>query len=89
MTLKELRRIFDKNTPIYLTALAYYKETKKYYSFMTIYGEEDDVDFSDEAAFSDDKYFMDCDVRHVYIDYRKHCVRIDIITWIEGSEEES
>ena len=91
MTLKELRKVFDRNIRINLTVLGYYKETKKYYSFMTIYDYDDNVNFSNEDAFSDDKWFMDCEVKSIRIDdiHLYTAVWIDIIEWIEGSGEES
>lgn len=91
MTLKELRKVFDRNVRIHLTALGYYKESKKYYSFMTIYSYDDDVNFSNEDAFSDDKWFMNCEVKNVRIDdiHLYTTAWIDIIEWIEGTGEES
>ena len=82
MTLKDLQNIWRGQEIAHITVLAYYKKSKKYYSFATLVDPEDHNTFRTMDLGDIGKL----EVKSVYVDeyaFVWGCIRIDVIEWID------
>lgn len=85
MKLGELIKVLGPLTRITITKLAYFKSSKKYYSFLTM----TDQSMVQNCTFSDDD--LNLDVVGIRIDCPENypILFIDVIEWINDIKEES
>ena len=82
MTVRDLKKVWVKDSPVCITALAYYKKSKEYYSFATIAMDRSIRSFTEET----DKYTLDLQIKS--IDQTANgTLLIDVIQWIDEDEE--
>lgn len=81
MTLKDLTRVIRGNPRVNVTVLAYFKESKKYYSFRTV------IDDERIRNIISDEYLMGLNVNAV--DFYNDKLFIDLVEFIDVFEEGS
>lgn len=82
MTVRDLQKVWVKDLPVCITALAYYKKSKEYYSFATLVMDRSIRSFTEET----DKYVLDLQIGSIdqAVD---GTLLIDVIQWIDEDEE--
>ena len=83
MTLRDFRKVFFGDNLFVVTKLAYFKKSKKYFSFMTVVN---DAHITDNMEFTDD--ILNLEVRSIGIDGGGK-VWVDVIEWIEDDKYEA
>ena len=84
MTLKEFLKVWEnKNTMVCITALAFFKNSKKYYSFRTLESDRRIGSLTDEK----DDYVLNLQVKKVHLN-EDNSLYIDVIEWIDDEEYE-
>lgn len=83
MTLRDLKKVWVNKTPVCITALGYFKNSKKYYSFRTLDWDRSINTFTEEK----DEYVLDLQIKS--IDFYNGKLYIEVIEWInDGIDEE-
>lgn len=83
MTLRDLQKVWFERTPVCITVLAYFKNSKKYYSFRNVDWNRSITSFTDVM----DKYLLDLQIK--FIDLSDGKLYITVIEWIDDEDEES
>lgn len=82
MTIRDLKNVWVNRTPVCITALAYFKNSKKYYSFRTLDWDRSITTFSEIT----DKAVLDMRIKSICLTNGK--LYIDVIEWIDDFKEE-
>lgn len=82
MTLRELKSVWVERTPVCLTALSYFKNSKEYYSFRCLDWGRSITSFTEQM----NKYELDLQIKSILLSDGK--LYIEVIEWIDDIEEE-
>ena len=82
MTLRDLKNVWVDRTPVCITALAYFKNSKKYYSFRSLDWDRSITTFTETM----DKDVLDMQIKSISLSNGK--LYIEVIEWIDDFEEE-
>lgn len=83
MTLRDLKKVWvDNKTQVCITAVAYFKTSKKYYSFRNLDWGRRLVSFTDAM----DKYLLDLQIKSINPSDGK--LYIEVIEWIDDIDED-